>query len=219
MSILSKEAGIIVAFDMEDPAFARSLARELKDAKGNFVIKIGRPLEMQVGIGIISEIKEISGLPIIYDGKIADIPYISRRIAENAYNACADVVIVHSFVGSDTVRELIDLGRGDVIVVVEMSHPGASEYMAKVSEELAKMVRRLGADGVVLPATRPERVKRLSSIFTEAYVISPGVKAQGARVGDAISNGADYEVIGRAIYEADDPKNAAEEFYEEITKS
>ncbi|MDY6930298.1 MAG: orotidine-5'-phosphate decarboxylase [Halobacteriota archaeon] len=218
MSILNKEPGIIVAFDMEDPSFARSLARELRGAKGNFAIKIGRPLEMQVGIGITREIKEISGLPIIYDGKIADIPYISKRIAENAYDAGADVVIVHSFVGSDTVKELIDIGRGDVIVVVEMSHPGASEYMAKVSEELAEMVQKLGADGVVLPATRPERVKRLSSIFTDAYVISPGVKAQGAKVGDAIANGADYEVIGRAIYEANEPKDAAEEFYEEISE-
>jgi len=42
------------------------------------------------------------------------------------------------------------------------------------------------------------------------------LKAQGAEVGDAIKTGADYEIIGRAIYGASDPKKAAEELYKEI---
>ena len=71
---LKKEKGIIVAFDMEDTEFALELARDLRGARGNFVIKVGRPLEMRAGIGILAQIKDASGLPIIYDGKIADIP-------------------------------------------------------------------------------------------------------------------------------------------------
>ncbi|MDY6966302.1 MAG: orotidine-5'-phosphate decarboxylase [Halobacteriota archaeon] len=219
MSVLKKETGIIVAFDMEDVESAKRLAEELRGVDGNVVIKIGRPLEMQSGVGIISEIKKLSDLPVIYDGKIADIPFISSKIANIAFDEGADAVIVHSFVGSDVVRELLNLGRGDVIVVVEMSHPGASEYMAGVSEELTEMVLRMGADGMVLPATRPDRVKKLASIFPEAYVISPGIKAQGAKVGDAIASGADYEVIGRAIYNADDSKKATEELYGQLKRT
>jgi orotidine-5'-phosphate decarboxylase len=213
---MRKEHGLIIAFDMEDVAFAANLAKDLKGAEGNFAIKIGRTLEMQTGKGIIAKIKEFSELPVIYDGKIADIPYISRKIAENAYDAGADAVIVQGFVGSDVLNEIVDLGLGDVIAVVEMTHPGSDEYIQPVSEKIAEMVEDIGIDGVVLPATRPERVKKLVKIVKNAYVISPGIKAQGANPGDAILNGADYEVVGRAIYEADNPKRAAEEIYKEV---
>jgi len=213
---MRKEHGLIIAFDMEDVDFAANLAKDLKGAEGNFAIKIGRTLEMQTGKGIIAKIKEFSDLPLIYDGKIADIPYISRKIAEKAYDAGADAVIVQGFVGSDVLNEIVDLGLGDVIAVVEMTHPGSDEYIQPVSEKIAEMVEDIGVDGVVLPATRPERVKKLVKIVKNTYVISPGIKAQGANPGDAIVNGADYEVVGRAIYEADNPKRAAEEIYKEV---
>ena len=103
-----------------------------------------------------------------------------------------------------------------MIAIVEMTHPGSDEYIQPVSEKIAEMVEVIGVDGVVLPATRPERVKKLVKIVKNAYVISPGIKAQGANPGDAILNGADYEVVGRAIYEADNPKRAAEEIYKEV---
>jgi len=213
---LRKGKGLIVAFDMEDVEFAVKLAQDLRGAKGNFAIKIGRPLEMQVGKGIIAKIKEFSDLPVIYDGKIADIPYISRKIAENAYDAGADAVIVQGVLGSDVLEEIKGLGKGDVIAVVEMTHKGSDEFIQPVAEKIADIVVDIGVDGVVLPATKPDRVKKLVKIVKSAYVISPGIKAQGASPGDAIINGADYEVVGRAIYEAENPKRAAEEMYKEV---
>jgi len=161
---LKKEKGIIVAFDMEDTEFALELAWDLRGASGNFVIKVGRPLEMQAGIGILAQIKDASGLPIIYDGKIADIPYISQKIASNAYDAGADAVIVHGFVGSDVVSAVKALGKGDVIAVVEMTHPGSNEFIQPAAERIAMMVARMGLEGVVLPATKPKRVKNLARI-------------------------------------------------------
>jgi orotidine-5'-phosphate decarboxylase len=211
----------MVAFDMEDPSYAVRLAEELCSADGNFAIKVGRPLEMQTGKEIISRIRDATDIPIIYDGKIADIPYVSAKIAEIAYDAGADGVIMHAFVGADAVREVVDLGKGDVITVIEMTHPGSVEYLEPISERLIRMVSGVGVDGVVLPATRPERVKRLSELLesegeSETYIISPGVHAQGAEPGDAITSGADYEIVGRAIYQAENPKDSAERIYREI---
>ena len=54
---LRKEKGLIVAFDMEDVEFAVKLAQDLRGAKGNFAIKIGRPLEMQVGKEVIHDFR------------------------------------------------------------------------------------------------------------------------------------------------------------------
>ena len=211
----------MVAFDMEDPASAVRLAEELGSADGNFAIKVGRPLEMQTGKEIISRIRDATDIPIIYDGKIADIPYVSAKIAEIAYDAGADGVIMHAFVGADAVREVVDLGKGDVITVIEMTHPGSVEYLEPISERLIQMVSAIGVDGVVLPATRPERVRRLSELLeseseSETYIISPGVRAQGAEPGDAVTSGADYEIVGRAIYRSENPKDSAERIYREI---
>ena len=216
MPKLNKEKGIIIAFDMDDPSFALKLAKEFNYADGNFAIKIGRPLEMQIGKAIISKIKEISELPIIYDGKIADIPHVSEKIAKIAYDAGADAVIVHAFLGGEVIKRVKDLDRGDVITVVEMSHIGSDEFIGKVSEKMTAFVHDFNVEGVVLPATRPDRVRKLSKMVGDAYIISPGIKAQGAEIGDAISSGSDYEVVGRAIYDAKKPIEAAEEIYRRI---
>ncbi len=220
-SRIEKRPGIMVAFDMEDVPSAIRLAEELSAADGNFAIKIGRPLEMQTGKEVISKVRDATDIPIVYDGKIADIPYISAKIAEIAYDAGADAVIMHAFVGADVVREVVNLGMGDVITVIEMTHPGSVEYLGHFSEKLIRKTSEIGVDGVVLPATRPERVSALSGLLnsgsidsdSETYIISPGIHAQGAEPGDAIANGSDYEVVGRAIYQSEYPKESAEQIY------
>ncbi len=219
-SRIEKRPGIMVAFDMEDVPSAILLAEELSAADGNFAIKIGRPLEMQTGKEVISKVRDATDIPIVYDGKIADIPYISAKIAEIAYDAGADAIIMHAFVGADVVREVVNLGMGDVITVIEMTHPGSVEYLENVSEKLIRKTSEIGVDGIVLPATRPERVSALSELLnsgydgdSETYIISPGIHAQGAEPGDAIINGSDYEVVGRAIYQSEDPKESAERIY------
>ena len=97
---LRKEKWIIVAFDMANAEFALNLARNLRGAEGNFAIKVGRSLEMQTGIEILAEVKYASGLPVIYNDKIAYIPYISQKIAEYAYEygcRCCDSARVCGF--------------------------------------------------------------------------------------------------------------------------
>jgi len=217
MSIIEKKRGIVIALDITDADLAIELARQLCGLEGNFIFKIGRPLEMQRGYKIISEIKKISQIPIIYDGKIADIPYISSRIAQIAYEAGADAVIVHGFVGRDVIESILELNRGDVIVVIGMTHPGASQYINPIAKQLVEIVNILGVNGVVLPATKPEIISSIAPMLEkDIYIMSPGIKAQGAEVGDAIKTGADYEIIGRAIYGASNPKEIAEEFYKKI---
>ena len=129
-------------------------------------------------------------------------------------------MIVHGFVGSDVVKAVKDLGKGDVIAVVEMTHPGSNEFIQPAAERIAMMMARTGLEGVVLPATKPERVRNLARIMQHKnayiYIIAPGIKTQGASPGDAIVNGADYEVVGRAIYNAEEPKLAAETIYSEV---
>jgi orotidine-5'-phosphate decarboxylase len=93
-----------------------------------------------------------------------------------------------------------------------MSHPGATEFFfGGTSEKIAHLAIECGADGIIAPATRPERVKVLRGIVGNRKILSPGVGAQGGDVGKIVKL-VDGIIIGRAIYESDNPGNAAEGF-------
>ncbi len=190
--------------DVEDKDKALRICRQAKASVD--AIKVGYPLILKEGISVLEDIKKL-GKPIIADLKVADIPEVSARICSLA--GAADYVIVHGFVGEDVMRACSEVAR--IFVVAEMSHPGAKKFMARCSAEIAAMARKY-AQGIVAPATRPASIRKLRKVVGGLTIISPGVKAQGARPGDAIRAGADYEIVGRGIYQARDPRKAAEDF-------
>ena len=101
---------------------------------------------------------------------------------------------------------------GECFVVAEMSHPGATEFFhGCTAEKIAGLAVACGADGIIAPATRPERVKILRSFAGTLKILSPGVGAQGGDA-DEIAEMVDGIIVGRAIYEAADPEAAAAGF-------
>ena len=50
----------------------------------------------------------------------------------------------------------------------------------------------------------------------EILILSPGVGVQGGKVGGAISAGADFEMVGRSIYKAENPGEVAEKIWGEL---
>jgi orotidine-5'-phosphate decarboxylase len=93
-----------------------------------------------------------------------------------------------------------------------MSHPGGAKYFQPIADEIASMAYEFGATGIVAPATRPERVKHLRSIIGDSLsIISPGVGAQGGKASDVIASGANWIIVGRSIYNSENPKETAME--------
>jgi orotidine-5'-phosphate decarboxylase len=97
-----------------------------------------------------------------------------------------------------------------------MSHPGGVRFMGPVAEEIAGLAMAAGAAGIVAPATRPERVKRLRAVVGRGLILAPGVGAQGGSASEAISNGADFVIAGRSLYRYQNPREAARALAEEI---
>lgn len=90
-------------------------------------------------------------------------------------------------------------------------------FTAKHAEEMARLGVECGVDGFIAPATRPERIRAVRSIVGDGKkILSPGVGAQGGKASDAIRAGADYAIVGRAIYGSADPRASAEAFAEDI---
>jgi len=207
-AFMKRDTRLILALDVTSREQALSLASSLKDYFD--AIKIGYPLILNAGLGIVGEISAFAS--VIADLKIADIPNTNRLICEAVLGAGAAGIIAHAFPGRDSLQACANSARkygADLFVVTEMSHPGAEAFMAPLAEQMARLAVESGATGVVAPATRPERIKLVRSIVGQRIIISPGVGAQGGSASDALQAGADYLILGRSIYEAADPMAAA----------
>ena len=203
---------LILALDVTEKKSALSIAHEC--APYLDAIKVGYPLILSAGLSIAQEL-EAEDLPLIADFKVADIPNTNRLIAEQVFDAGFSSIICHGFTGKDAVKACVDTASdygGSCFVVAEMSHPGATEFFyGGTAEKIARLAIECGADGIIAPATRPERVKVLRGIVGKRKILSPGVGAQGGDI-DKIVKLVDGIIVGRVIYESDNPGNAAEGF-------
>ncbi|NJE60489.1 orotidine-5'-phosphate decarboxylase [Thermococcus sp. 21S7] len=205
---------LVLALDV----YERDRALEIAECTADYLwaVKVNWPLIIGSGLNIITELKQVTGLPIIADLKLADIPNTNRLIAGKVFEAGADYIIAHGFVGSDSVEAVMELGR--TILVVEMSHPGAREFIQPVTDKLIEMANGLEPFGVIAPATRPERVSYIRSKLKPGIrILTPGVGAQGGRAGEVLKAGADYVIVGRSIYASENPRAAARKLHEEMT--
>ena len=203
---------LILALDVGSESEAIEICDSIKDYIDT--IKIGYPLALAEGLGIINKLKDKFGFKVICDFKVADIDATNSKICDETFKAGADAIICHGFVGSDSVQACLDVANKyekELFLLTEMSHPGAKMFLQKNADAIAQMGVDMGITNYVAPATRLDRLADIRRIVgKDAYIISPGVGKQG---GDGkktleISNAI---IVGRSIYESDNPKEACKE--------
>jgi orotidine-5'-phosphate decarboxylase len=209
-------ADLILALDVTKKEEAIAIARSCAPHIG--AIKIGYPLVLGAGLSIARDLAALD-LPLIADFKVADIPNTNTLITDLVFTAGFTAIICQGFVGTDSVKACVNAAHrhgGECYVVAEMSHPGAKEFFVPgTPEQIAANAMLAKADGIIAPATRPDRVKVLRGIVGSKKILSPGVGAQGGNI-HAVAGLVDGVIIGRAIYEAEDPAKAAQEFARDI---
>jgi orotidine-5'-phosphate decarboxylase len=211
------------------------------DAACNHImaLKINHQLLLPLGLydmmqDIIKRAKKYS-LPLIMDCKANDVEHTNRWIARHYFDAGFDAIIANPFVGWEGgIEPIMSESRGEgkgVILLTYMSHKGASEgYGQKVLPTNSRTPRpqymifaekavEWGADGIVVGATYPERIKEIHEATKDKVPIySPGIGAQGGEIESAFKAGCKYAIVGRSIYESDDPDKAAGEIKDKITR-
>ena len=229
-------SNIVLAFDLppDKPEKLFLKAEKLLEAVNSHIcaVKFNRHLVLPLGLfggveKLIGQAKRY-GLPTIMDCKINDIGNTNRIIAEHYFEAGFDAVIANPFIGwEEGVQPVFEMakemGRG-VILLVYMSHKGAWDgYGQKVFVEktgqvvsqyrvFAQKALDWGADGAVVGATYPEKVRELYSVLGEKVPIySPGIGAQGGQIDEAVRSGAKYLIVGRTIMLAENPSKVAED--------
>jgi orotidine-5'-phosphate decarboxylase len=177
--------------------------RELIDA-----IKVPNALALQEGASVYSRFSDKFGLPVFADLKIADVPHTNAEIVRVACDRGASAVMIHAFVGPDGILAALDAanGRAAVIAQLELTSPGGVVFNSPITEGMAELAANLGVDGVQAPGNRPIRIRQIRKIVgSEVGIVCCGVGIQGGQFRDVVKSGADYAIIGRAIYQADDP--------------
>jgi orotidine-5'-phosphate decarboxylase len=240
----NKESRIVLALDFpyQNPENRKSLlakAQNVLDAVHLYIcaVKINHHLVLPLGTfngvqQLINRIHE-KRLPVIMDCKANDIGATNQVIAEYYYAAGFDALIANPFVGwEEGLKPMFDVARKlqlGVILLAYMSHKGATEgYGQTVCDaetgrktlqyvSFAKKALEWNADGVVVGATVPEKIREIRGILKEKVPIySPGIGVQGGAAETALKAGARYLIAGREITLAQNPAMAAKKLQQEL---
>lgn len=229
-----KKSNIILALDLtiKDPKLliARSLKVFEETVPYICAVKINRQLTLPLGLynGIHEIIRRVhaNDLPAIMDCKINDVGHTNKIIAQHYFKAGFDAVTVNPIVGwRDGIQPVFELARKmrkGVIILVYMSHGGSVEGYGQLVVDaknqetkpqylvFAERALEWLADGVIVGATYPEKIREVHEILGgEIPIYSPGVGYQGGSIGASIRSGASYLIVGRSILLAKNPAESA----------
>lgn len=225
-----KKSNVVLALDLLSDGSERLLSRSLQilDSVHDYLcaVKLNRQLVLPLGLfngvqTIIDRTHDL-GLLAVMDAKINDIGNTNRAIAQHYFEAGFDAVTASPFIGwkegTQPVFEVAQKMRRGVIVLVFMSHKGAVEGYGQMVHDpgtnklvpqyriFAEKALRWKADGAVVGATYPDKIREIHTILADKVPIySPGVGAQGGDAETAVKAGAQYLIVGRSIVDAKDP--------------
>lgn len=229
---------IIVALDVPDAARALELAAQVAPAVG--ACKIGGELFTAAGPEIVRRIRA-TGAAVFLDLKFHDIPNTVAKAVASATRLDVQMLTIHTGGGlammkaaetsaQETARQLgvpppLVLG---VTVLTSMdgaalTEVGLPDNVGKQVERLARLAAQAGLRGLVCS---PLEIAGLRQILpAQMQLVTPGIRGAGDAAGDqkrtlsapeAIAAGANWLVIGRPIYAAPNPREAADSIWKSL---
>ena len=229
---------IIAALDVPTAEQALKLAELVAPAVGAF--KIGSELFTAAGPDIVRRVRE-TGAAVFLDLKFHDIPNTVAKAVASTVKLDVQMLTVHAGGGTEMLHAAEQaaqdaawkLGRTPplvlgVTVLTSLDAGALREVGLDVNVDyqvrrLATVAMKAGLRGLVCS---PLEVAKLRQIVTPATkLITPGVRTGAEKADDqkrtltpreAVKAGADWLVIGRPIYAAENPREAAEKILESL---
>ncbi len=229
---------IIVALDVPTAGAALKLVEQLAPVSGGF--KVGSELFTVAGPDIVRRIRE-RGAMVFLDLKFHDIPNTVAKSVTAAVQLDVQMLTVHTSGGLEMLKAAEQaaqetawrLGHSPPLVlgvtVLTSLDAGALKEIgldANVDYQvrrLATVATKAGLRGLVCS---PLEVAKLRQAIPPAMqLVTPGVRTGAEKADDqkrtlspreAIAAGANWLVIGRPIYAAENPRAAAEKILESL---
>ena len=224
---------LIVALDVPNALAGLELAERLGDAV-NFY-KIGLGMLTGGGLALANELKQEHGKRIFLDMKFFDIGATVESAVRGIAQYDLDFLTVHGdphvvraakqgASGKDlkilAVTILTSLDRADLDAGLIV--PGD---LAEIVTTRAARAFEAGADGIIASPREAALIRALPEAKGR-LIVTPGVRPAGSDAGDqkrietpaaAIAAGSDHLVVGRPIWQAADPRAAAQAIIAEIS--
>ena len=225
---------LIVALDVPNALAGLSMAETLGDSVSFY--KIGLGMLTGGGLALANELKAEHGKRIFLDMKLFDIPATVEAAVRGLAQYDLDFLTVHGdphvvraakagAAGSSlkilgvTILTALDRADLDAGMIV----PGD---VADIVVERAARAFEAGADGVIASPHEAAAIKALPQAKGR-LVVTPGVRPSGSAANDqkriatpawALAQGADHIVVGRPVWAAADPREAAQAILAEIQR-
>jgi len=231
---------IIVALDVATAEAAVKLAEELTPVSGAF--KVGSGLFTAAGPEIVRRIRGL-GAPVFLDLKFHDIPNTVGKAVAAAVKLDVQMLTVHSSGGVEMLKaaekaaqeSAWPLGHAPPLVLGvtvltsldsdALSQIGLDPNVSRQVRRLANMTNQAGLRGLVCSPREVAELRQMLPASTQLVV--PGIRSQAIAADDqrrtlsprdALSQGANWLVIGRPICAAESPRAAAEQILQEIAE-
>jgi len=226
--------GIIPALDSETLDEIKAVVAATTRITGVVGYKVGLTAVLRLGLAkAVQELRGVTDLPLIYDHQKAgpDVPDMAAKFTAICREAGVDGLILFPVAGPRAVREFAGGAlRNGLLPIVGGDLPlpdynvSGGGYVA--DDALARIIAdavALGVDHFVIPANNAARVKRLAADLVllldhPPALVLPGIGALGGSIGNVFAAAPGcrlYAVVGRAIYHAPDPAEAAKALAEE----
>lgn len=230
--LLPADDRLIVALDVPNALEGLELARKLGDSVSFY--KIGLGMLTGGGLALANELKAEHSKRIFLDMKLFDIGATVEAAVRGLAQFDLDFLTVHGdpyvvkaakegAAGKDlkilAVTILTSLDRADLDGALIREGD-----IADLVTERAGRAFEAGADGVIASPREAALIRALPQAAGK-LIVTPGVRPAGAALGDqkrvetpaaALAAGADHLVVGRPIWQAEDPQSAAQAILREI---
>jgi orotidine-5'-phosphate decarboxylase len=229
---------LLVALDVPTAERAHRLVEELAPVVGGF--KIGSELFTSAGPEIVRQIRAV-GSSVFLDLKFHDIPNTVARAVAAATRLDVQMLTIHTAGGlemmraaakaaQETAREAVrqvPLVLGVTVLTSinsqALSEVGAGGNVARQVERLAALAVQAGLCGLVCSPLEIAGLRQ--SLPEDIQLVTPGIRSGHEQADDqkrtlsakeAIAAGANWLVVGRPIYGAENPRVAAERLFAEL---
>jgi orotidine-5'-phosphate decarboxylase len=223
---------LIVALDVADAVQGLALADRIGDAVSFY--KIGLGMLTGGGLALANELKAERGKRIFLDMKLYDISATIEAAVRGLARYGLDFLTVHGDPQIVRAAKQGAAGSGlNVLAVTILTSYDRADLDAALVRDGAlpdvvatRAARALeaGADGVIVSPWEAARIRALPEAAGK-LIVTPGVRPAGADADDqkrvatprqAIAEGADHIVVGRPVWQADNPRAAAEAVLAEL---
>ncbi|MEA1945335.1 MAG: bifunctional 5,6,7,8-tetrahydromethanopterin hydro-lyase/3-hexulose-6-phosphate synthase, partial [Euryarchaeota archaeon] len=204
-----------VALDNPDIDQVLRIVKALPDSD-HLILEAGTPLIKRYGVDVIGKIREVvPNAFIVADLKTLDTGNLEARMVADA---TADAVVISALAPIQTIDKAIEeahkTGIYAVIDTLNLPDPVPMLQKLDVLPDVVELHRAIDAESTEYQWGSIPAIRALSDRILVA--VAGGIRADTVR--DAMDAGADILVVGRAITNAKDVRQAAEMFIEGLAK-